>query len=313
LRAAQIVADAVPGFCLDVVGDGASRPELLALTEELKLGGNVRFLGARNDVNTLLAGADLFVLSSISEGIPMTLLEAQAAGLPAVVTDVGGNREVVIHGETGLLVPPRSPEALAESMLLLLRDPNRARLMGEAGRRRVEALFDARGTAAKYEHRSGSAGDSWPEALSPEWTRTAAFTGSRPSPPHAEVLPPRRPRSCSLRQPCSSVRLPSVASSGDSWTVPRNGCHMLPCFAETKPSIAASRFSIRTTKGYRWTEGLRLEASPEGRALGLGVWVECIQGIRKGMGECGELAPGAVDVFADVNTPGRRWGSISPG
>jgi glycosyltransferase involved in cell wall biosynthesis len=98
-----------------------------------------------------LAASDLFVLSSTSEGISLTLLEAMAAGLPIVATDVGGNREVVVPGETGLLVPPGSPEPLADAMLTLLRDPARSRLMGAAGRRRVEEQFSLPRMAAEYE------------------------------------------------------------------------------------------------------------------------------------------------------------------
>ncbi len=151
LRAARLVADTEPGFRLDIVGDGPAGAELHALARDLKLNGHVHFLGHRNDVSPLLSSASAFVLSSRSEGVPMTLLEAMATGLPAVVTDVGGNREVVVPGETGLLVPPGSPQALADALLALWQDPERARRMGAAGRRRVEEEFDMRQVAARYE------------------------------------------------------------------------------------------------------------------------------------------------------------------
>jgi glycosyltransferase involved in cell wall biosynthesis len=84
---------------------------------------------------------DVFVLSSDSEGLSVTLLEAMAQRLPVVATAVGGNPEVVVEGETGLLVPRRAPEALAGAVAALLADPDRRRALGGAGRRRVEAHF----------------------------------------------------------------------------------------------------------------------------------------------------------------------------
>jgi sugar transferase (PEP-CTERM/EpsH1 system associated) len=151
LRAARLVVDREPGFQLTVVGDGPDRARLEALAGELGLGGHVHFLGMRSDVRELLGAADLFVLSSLTEGISLTLLEAMAAGLPVVATEVGGNREVVVPGETGLLVPAGSPAALAEALLALVRDPERARRMGAAGRRRVEDQFSLARMAADYE------------------------------------------------------------------------------------------------------------------------------------------------------------------
>jgi len=83
--------------------------------------------------------------------VSITLLEAAASGLPIIATRVGGNPEVTVHGQTGLLVPPRSPAALAGAMLEMLQDTNRARRMGIAGRRRVEEHFDLRRSVARYE------------------------------------------------------------------------------------------------------------------------------------------------------------------
>lgn len=151
LHAARIVLDAVPEFRLDLVGDGERRAELEALHAELGLGDRVRFLGFRDDIQRILAESDLFVLSSLSEGISITLLEAMAAGLPVVATRVGGNPEVVVDGVTGRLVPERNPEALAAAVLDLVRGPEAARRMGAAGRRRVEDEFDLRCVARRYE------------------------------------------------------------------------------------------------------------------------------------------------------------------
>jgi sugar transferase (PEP-CTERM/EpsH1 system associated) len=151
LRAARLVADRDPAFRLTIVGDGPDGPRLTALADELGLRQHVQFLGFRSDVRSLLGSADLFVLSSLTEGISLTLLEAMAAGLPVVATEVGGNREVVVPGETGLLVPAGSPAALAEAMLTVLQDPDQARRMGGAGRRRVEERFGLPSMIRGYE------------------------------------------------------------------------------------------------------------------------------------------------------------------
>jgi sugar transferase (PEP-CTERM/EpsH1 system associated) len=151
LQAVRRVVDAEPGFHLDIVGDGPMREELVTLCHELQLSEQVRFLGFREDVRELLATADCYVLSSVSEGVSLTLLEAMAMGLPVVATAVGGNPEVVAHGETGLVVPAGSPERLAEALLALIRHPNQARRMGQAGRQRVEEHFDLRRVVGQYE------------------------------------------------------------------------------------------------------------------------------------------------------------------
>lgn len=152
LRAVRLVVDANPAFQLDVIGDGPSRPELEALQSELGLAHHVHFHGYQEQVGPFLAGSDFFVLSSISEGVSLALLEAMASGLPAVVTDVGGNREVMVPGETGYMVPAGSPEALADALLKIQADPARLHRMAEAARRRVEASFNLRTVVATYEN-----------------------------------------------------------------------------------------------------------------------------------------------------------------
>ena len=151
LKAVRIVADADPEFRLDIVGDGPSKDELIKCHRDLGLKDSVRFLGHQDRVRALLAEADFFVLSSLTEGISLTLLEAMAMRLPVVATDVGGNREVVSKDETGLLVPAESPQALALAILDVIRNPQQARAMGRAGRRRVEEHFDVRNTVDQYE------------------------------------------------------------------------------------------------------------------------------------------------------------------
>jgi sugar transferase (PEP-CTERM/EpsH1 system associated) len=152
LRAVRFVVDKMPEFQLDVVGDGPSRRELEALRATLGLADHVHFHGYREDVAPYLAAADLFVLSSISEGAPLALLEAMASSLPAVATDVGGIREVIVPGETGYLAPASSPEALGRAMLAVLADPGTLERLGRAARRRVEDRFNLRKVVAQYEH-----------------------------------------------------------------------------------------------------------------------------------------------------------------
>jgi glycosyltransferase involved in cell wall biosynthesis len=151
LRAASRVVAELPGFHLDVVGDGSERPALEALSRSLGLQGCVSFLGERQDVVGPLRDADVFTLASVSEGLSVSLLEAQASGLPAVVTSVGGNPEVVVDGTTGLLVPAGSAEGLAAALTGLLGDPARLVVMGRAARLRAERHFDLRVTVAQYE------------------------------------------------------------------------------------------------------------------------------------------------------------------
>src|SRR5262249_28267990 len=127
------------------------RPELERLAADLGLTEHVTFLGPVSDVPALLARAALFVLPSRTEGISLTLLEAMARGLPVVATRVGGNPEGVADGETGLLVPPADPASLSAAVLSLLRDPQRGRCMGQAGRRRAERHFEVGRMVARYE------------------------------------------------------------------------------------------------------------------------------------------------------------------
>lgn len=151
LRAARIVTDVRRDFRLDIVGDGPSRPELEDLARALDLTASVTFHGERSDPRPFLAEALVFTQSSLSEGISLTLLEAMAAGVPVVATDVGGNPEVVETGRTGLLVPPRQPEALAAAILRLLDTPLLAEAMSHEARARVEREFDVTRMVADYE------------------------------------------------------------------------------------------------------------------------------------------------------------------
>jgi glycosyltransferase involved in cell wall biosynthesis len=127
--------------CL-IVGEGPERAQLEAEIERLQLRDRVTLAGERSDVPELLAGADVFVLSSDSEGMPISVLEAMAAGLPVVASRVGGVPELVLDGETGLLVGPGNPEGLAGALRRLLADPQLRRRLGDAGHAQVREHFD---------------------------------------------------------------------------------------------------------------------------------------------------------------------------
>jgi glycosyltransferase involved in cell wall biosynthesis len=121
----------------DLVGEGPERERLEQHALRLGLGERVRFLGERDDIEALLPTFDVFVLSSREEGIPNALLEAMAAGRPAVATAVGGTAEVMSDGETGWVVTAASPAALADALAQALTDRDEAERRGRAARRRV--------------------------------------------------------------------------------------------------------------------------------------------------------------------------------
>lgn len=137
LQAVRQMPDAV--FVL--AGDGPARQELQAQVQAQAIADRILFLGHRVDVADLLAACDLFVLPSIYEGLPLAILEAMAAGRAVVATAVGGVPEAVLDGQTGLLVPPGNPDALADAVRSLLSDPARAARMGTAGKARVQQHF----------------------------------------------------------------------------------------------------------------------------------------------------------------------------
>jgi glycosyltransferase involved in cell wall biosynthesis len=111
------------------------------MVQELGLEGRFSFDGSVSDLQTYLADADIFILPSRSEGFSNAIVEAMAAGLPVIATDVGGNAEAVQDGVTGTIVPPEDVNAMAAAMRAMLADPERARVMGEAGKARVAERF----------------------------------------------------------------------------------------------------------------------------------------------------------------------------
>ena len=142
--AAALVLDAQPDVCFYLAGDGPLREMVEERICHLGLQESVTLLGRREDVPVLLCATDVVTLSSLWEGMPYSLLEAGAMGRPAVCTAVDGSPEVVLDGETGCVVPPADPAAMARAILSLLRDPTRAAEMGQRASDRVRDLFDVR-------------------------------------------------------------------------------------------------------------------------------------------------------------------------
>ena len=144
-----------PRTLLVIVGDGPCRASLTAAVAELGVGGRVRLLGERDDVPAVLAAFDIFVLSSIGEGMSNAILEAMATGLPVVATRVGGNPELVVSGTTGFLVEPRSPAALTAALSCYLGDPGLLARHGRAARELAQAEFSLERMVGAYEQLYG--------------------------------------------------------------------------------------------------------------------------------------------------------------
>jgi glycosyltransferase involved in cell wall biosynthesis len=150
VRALAAVRAQVPEAVLLVVGDGPERGRLDDLARELGVAEDVLFTGFRHDVQRLYPAMDAFLLTSFTEGTAMTLLEAMASALPCVVTDVGGNPEIVVDGKTGWLIPSGGLEALVGRILELRRDHEGRSAMGRAGQARFRQRFSVESMARAY-------------------------------------------------------------------------------------------------------------------------------------------------------------------
>jgi glycosyltransferase involved in cell wall biosynthesis len=152
IRTMQRVVPRMPNARLVLVGEGPERSKIQTLVDQYQLGAQVRFLGLRKDVARLLHVADLFLLTSISEGIPLTVIEAMAAGVPVVSTRVGGLPEVVEDGVTGALVDAGDDAALAERIYSLAQNAALRQRMGQHGRERAGSLFSEAQMHGRYLH-----------------------------------------------------------------------------------------------------------------------------------------------------------------
>jgi len=157
LHAASLICAQNSGIEFVIIGHdlnetGNSMNDMKWLAKKMNVADKIHFLGGRSDIADLLPIFDVAVISSLSEGFSNVLLEYMASAKPVVATDVGGNREAVIHGETGLLVPPKNSQKLAEAINVLLNDKEIALRYGLSGRRRVETEFSLQRMIEKYEN-----------------------------------------------------------------------------------------------------------------------------------------------------------------
>lgn len=141
LRAFSLVQKRHPETRLMIAGEGSLRHELESLARELGIENSIVWTGFRKDVPRLLAAMDIYVQSSVNEGLSLSILEAMAAGKPVIITDVGGARELVEHRKTGLLIPPGSAKIIAESITELLENPAETASFAREGREYVLREF----------------------------------------------------------------------------------------------------------------------------------------------------------------------------
>lgn len=153
LQAAFIVIKVYPQCKFIIAGEGHGKlyKNILAQSKNLGLENCVTFLGFSPDIENILSSIDLFVLPSITEGFSIAAIEAMAASKPVIATRCGGPEEIVIDGETGFLVSPKDPEALANGILSLLRNRSLAKKMGELGRKRVAENFTLEAMIQNYQ------------------------------------------------------------------------------------------------------------------------------------------------------------------
>lgn len=144
-----------PRLRLLLVGDGPLRARVEAQVDALGLGDRVTLLGDRRDIEALLPAMDLGVLVSSTEGMSNAVLEMMACGLPVVASAVGGNPQLVAHGDSGLLVPARDPDALAQALLALAGDPARRATMAASARARIESDYSLATMARAFERLYG--------------------------------------------------------------------------------------------------------------------------------------------------------------
>lgn len=152
IQAIRYLLNRLPKIKLILIGKGPLEEELKIFTQNLNLTSKVLFLGQRDDIPELLKIMDVFTLPSLHEGISITLLEAMASGTPVIATDVGGNSEVVINGETGILIPPNDPIRLAEAINDIIKDKNKATLYAQAAKVQIKNKFSLEKMVEKYEN-----------------------------------------------------------------------------------------------------------------------------------------------------------------
>jgi glycosyltransferase involved in cell wall biosynthesis len=152
LQAASIVAQAAPQTRFGILGDGPLRPDLEEMARRLGIEKSVTFFGNQRDVGSYISVYDIACLASFDhEGCSNATLEAMAMGKPVVVTDIGGNREIVERNKTGLMVPPKSPQIFADAILSYLEKPELAKQMGDRARQFVLERFSVSRMVSDYQ------------------------------------------------------------------------------------------------------------------------------------------------------------------
>jgi glycosyltransferase involved in cell wall biosynthesis len=138
VRMAKIVSDEIPEARFILIGDGILRNKIEALIEKLKIEDKILLLGWRRDIPEIMRCIDILVLTSLWEGLPRIFPQAMASGIPVVATEVDGSPEAIRNGENGFLLPPKDNKSMAEKIIYLIGNPEKAGEMGAAGRRLVE-------------------------------------------------------------------------------------------------------------------------------------------------------------------------------
>ncbi|MEM3503920.1 MAG: glycosyltransferase, partial [Nitrososphaeria archaeon] len=151
IEAFALLAQSFPNVELWLVGDGPLKPQIEIMVKDKNLTEKVKFLGIRSDIPGILACSDIFVLASSYEGFGLSVIEAMASKKPVVATNLPAIQEVVVNGETGILVPPSNSKMLAEAILQLVRDKESREEMGRKGQLRATTLFDISKTVQNYE------------------------------------------------------------------------------------------------------------------------------------------------------------------
>ena len=151
LLAMKFILTKFPSAQLEIVGDGSLQQELKELTEKLGISNSVKFFGKFTDVIPFYRRMNIFILPSVYEGFGIVLLEAMAAGVPVIATNVDGIREVVINGESGILIPPKNPEAIAEAILKLIENPQLVKKLVDGGLMRSKS-FDIKEHVMKLDN-----------------------------------------------------------------------------------------------------------------------------------------------------------------
>jgi glycosyltransferase involved in cell wall biosynthesis len=150
LMAAQQLLKEFPNLKFAIVGDGPDRGKLQQMAKDLGIENHVCFTGARSDMPNVYASLDVFALASVSEGLPMALLEAMASGVPVVATEVGAVPKVILPGKTGMLVRPGDAAELAQAIACLLRDPALRERLAEIGKQEIRGQFSSQVMTQNY-------------------------------------------------------------------------------------------------------------------------------------------------------------------